>query len=504
MRNLGVIELGTTYIKIEFGSISENETYVVTDKEQTEIQIATDIANGEMIKQENINYVVSLLKNLKAKCSANGVSEIYCVASDEYLSAKNQRSFFDEVYSQTGFRFNILTSEEMTMHLYSSFINTLDCPKGLIVSVDGINTKIFAYNRRNLLASELVDLGGINLAELYADKQGDKNIVEQMTKTFAQKIKDFSKFEGLDAETQIVGTGEAFLALARLSRKVKHYQYSRDHAYQMTEQDFDKVYEFVKTLEFDKTKRMKGISNQRADVLMADIAIIKAIIGASKISKIIVAETGISDAILLNNANPLTLEKPISDVLGYSLDCQNTYFNNLAIQNTSNVYNMSMIVYRQLKVLHKLPRNYVKVLRIASYFYNSGKRISAINSFKKGFDIVMNSDIYGVAHHEQILASFVVACQYLDDFSMTDWVRYNAIFNETDLEAVRKLAVIVRLASKLDAYGAGRVKDISCDILGDSVIMKTLVEQPADLEIREAMTVAKDFAKAFKKHLEVL
>ena len=504
MRNLGVIELGTTYIKIQFGAISDNETYVVTDKEQAEIQIASDIVNGEMIKQENINYVVSLLKILKAKCAANGVSEIHCVASDEYFSAKNQRSFFDEVYSQTGFRFNILTSEEVTNHLYRAFINTLDCPKGLIVSVDGANTKIFAYNRRNLLENQVVDFGGVNLAEKFADKQGNKNVAEKMTKIFADKIKDFSKFEGLDAETQIVGTGDAFLAVARLSRKVKHYQYGRDHAYQLTAQDFEKVYEFIKTLEFDKTKRLKGISNQRADVLMADIAIIKAIVDASKISKIIVSENGIADAVILANANPMTLEKPISDVLGYSLDCQNTYFNNLAIQNTSNVYNMSMIVYRQLKVLHKLPRNYVKVLRIASYFCNSGKRISSTNSFKKGFDVVLNSDIYGVAHHEQILASFVVACQYLDDFSMTDWVRYNAIFNETDLEAVRKLAVIVRLASKLDAFGAGRVNDISCDILGDSVIMKTLVEQPADLEVKEAMTVAKDFAKAFKKHLEVL
>ena len=504
MKNLGVIELGTTYIKIEFGAISDNETYVVTDKEQTEIQIANDLISGEMIKQENINYIVSLLKNYKAKCVANAISEIYAVASDEYYNAKNQRSFFDEVYSQTGFRFNVLSNEEYTHHLYTAFINSLDCPKGLIISADGINTKLFAYNRRNLLNNEKIEIGGINLADAFADHQGKKDVISEMTKSFAANLKDFSKFEGLDPETQIVGTGEAFMALAKLSKKVKHYQYDREHAYQMDLDDFQKVYDFLKTIEFDKTKRLKGISNQRADVLMADIAIIKAVMDASKIEKIIISENGISDAIILTKTYPVTLEKPISDVLGYSIECQNTFYNNSAIKNTTNLYNISMILYRQLKVLHKLPRNYVKVLRIASYFFDCGKRISGVNHYKKGFDVVLNSDIYGVAHHEQILASFVVACQYLDDFSMTDWVRYNAILNDYDLEAVRKLAVIVRLASKLDAYGVGRVKDISCDILGDSVIMKTIVEQPADLEVREAMTVAKDFVKAFKKHLEVL
>lgn len=501
MRNLGVIELGTTYVKLEFFNISDNETFIITEREQAEIQIANDIVNGEMIKQENTNSLVALLKNYKAKCAANQVSEIFAVASDEYFEAKNQRSFFDEIFSHTGVKFNILTGEEVTNHLYTAFINSLDCPKGLIVSVDGTNTKLFAYNRRNFLNRMTIDMGGINLAEKFADK---KCTIDEMTEAFAKKIADFSLFADLDAETQIVGTGDAFLSLARLSQKVKRYQFKREHGYQLTSQDFEKVYEFVKTLEVDKTKRLKGISNQRADVLMANIAIIKAIIDASKISRIIISENGIADGIVLNKANPITAEKPLSDVLGYSLECQNSFFKNSTLENTNNVYNMSMILYRQLKVLHKLPRNYVKVLRIASYFADCGKRISAVNYCRKGFDIVLNSDIFGVAHHEQILAAFVVACQYLDDFSMTDWVRYNAILTDVDLEAVRKLAVIVRLASKLDAYGVGRVKDISCDILGDSVIMKTIVETPADLEVREAMTVAKDFAKAFKKHLEVL
>jgi hypothetical protein len=34
--------------------------------------------------------------------------------------------------------------------------------------------------------------------------------------------------------------------------------------------------------------------------------------------------------------------------------------------------------------------------------------------------------------------------------------------------------------------------------------MKTVVESPADAEIKEGLKVAGDFAKAFKKHLEIL
>ena len=117
---------------------------------------------------------------------------------------------------------------------------------------------------------------------------------------------------------------------------------------------------------------------------------------------------------------------------------------------------------------------------------------------------MLNSNIYGATHREQVLASFVVACQKLENFSMTDWVRYKDLFVDEDLEAVRRLAVIVRLADSLDKYNRHLITDISCDILGDSVIMKTISTATPDLEIREGTKIENDFIRAYKKHLEIL
>lgn len=508
LKKIGVLELNTTIARMVLADIADDETFVIIDREQAELQIASEIAKNEMITPESTAKLSSILKSFRAKCLACGVTETYAVANDEFAIAKNQRSFFDEIYSQSGFKFSILTAEEFENDLYLSFINSLDCPKGLIVSIDGTTTKILAYNRRNIVNRIEVAVGGVSLADKYAEKGlTQEKAMEQIAKEFASKLKKIDWFDGLDSETQIVGTGETFLSLARLSRKLKQYRYLREHAYQMTAEDFQKVFEFIKTLDIDKTKRLKGVSHQRADVLASSLSILNVIVEASGIKKLIVSENGVAESLIFSRANPATLEKPITDVLGYSLDCINQHYNNSNIKNTKNVYNLSVVLYRQLKVLHKLPRNYAKVLRIASYMHDSGLRISATNFERKGFSVVLDSDIYGVAHHEQVLAGFVVACQHLDDFNMTDWVSYSSILNDNDLEAVRKLAVIVRLANMLDAYGSGKVKDISCDILGDSVIMKTIVAEnstPAEQEIKEAMTVAKDFAKAFKKHLEVL
>ena len=48
------------------------------------------------------------------------------------------------------------------------------------------------------------------------------------------------------------------------------------------------------------------------------------------------------------------------------------------------------------------------------------------------------------------------------------------------------------------------VTGLNCDVLGDSVIMKTSVAGDAALEIRDASAANPEFKRAFKKNLEIL
>lgn len=98
----------------------------------------------------------------------------------------------------------------------------------------------------------------------------------------------------------------------------------------------------------------------------------------------------------------------------------------------------------------------------------------------------------------------MAGCHKKEDISAADWVKYKDIVQEEDLEAVRKLGVMLRIAESLDRSCVGCIKGINCDVLGDSVIMKTEVDGDASLEIRDAMTANAEFKKSFRKNLEIL
>lgn len=190
-------------------------------------------------------------------------------------------------------------------------------------------------------------------------------------------------------------------------------------------------------------------------------------------------------------------------MLIYSLENINTFFSTPG-SNNLKVYELCINVFKQLKVIHKLPRAYIKPLRIAGFMYDCGKRIDFDNFKRNGFEVILNSKIKGVSQKDLLLAAFACKLQDLDNFNLTDWVKYSNIVSEEDLDAVKKVGVLIELASALDASKSSAVDDLACDILGDSIIIKTIINKDADFEIKESMKVNNNFKKVFTKFVEII
>jgi exopolyphosphatase/guanosine-5'-triphosphate,3'-diphosphate pyrophosphatase len=190
-------------------------------------------------------------------------------------------------------------------------------------------------------------------------------------------------------------------------------------------------------------------------------------------------------------------------VLGYSLD-RLVRYHGCDPKHVEHVLQLSVQLFKQLRVLHKFSRQYLKVLKIAASLHDCGMDMQYYGHAKHSWYTILNSPIYGATHREIVLAAFVARCHNQEDVPMADWQRYKDVVLEEDLDAVKKLGVLLRIAESLDRTHCGMVTGVNCDVLGDSVIMKTIVTGDAALEIRDAESAGMEFKKAFKKNLEIL
>ena len=495
MAKIGIIDLGSNSARLVIVNLFAEGYFMVEDELKESVRLGQDMDRDGFLKPQRVAETIKTLKMFKRLCEASGVERIIAVATAAVRRAKNQRSFLDEIQATCGLRMTVLSEEEEATLVYRGVINSMDVPKGIILEIGGGSSKIVYYNRRCILQHITLPFG----AEGVPPEEQTRKIEEFFTEQF-KKIEWLSE---VDPDVQMIGVGGSFRTLYKMNRMVRKYPLNIVHNYTFAVEDFRSVYEMVRVLDVEKRKRIRGLSPTRADIMPAALAIIKAFTDYLHIESFQISGCGLREGIMFNQAVPLTEERPLSDVLGYSLNTYVKYYR-CDEKHVEHVVHLSIQLFKQLRVLHKFPRVYLKVLKIAASLHDCGLCVRYYSNQKHSRYMILNSAIYGVTHREIVLAAFVAGCHRKEDLLPADWARYKDIVSDEDIDIVRKLGVLLRIAESLDRSGLGMVTGVNCDVLGDSVIMKTELAGDASLELAQAAKANPEFKRTFKKNLEIL
>ena len=504
MEKIGIIDLGSNSARLVIVNLFQEGYFMVVDELKESVRLGQDMERDGFLKPQRVAETIKTLKMFRKLFDASGVSRIITVATEAVRKAKNQRSFLDEIQANCGLKIKVLTAEEEATLVYRGVINTMDVPKGLILEIGGGSTKIVYYNRRNMLNYATLPFGSVTLTDMFADANSKpEEQCDKIEEFFTEQLKGVEWLSEVDPDVQMIGVGGSFRNLFKINKMVHKYPLDTVHNYNMLTEDFLPLYEMIKVLDLDKKKKIKGLSAQRADILPAALAVIKSFVSYMHVDNFTISGAGLREGIMFNQALPSTIEKPVSDVLNYSLTTLVKWYD-CDERHVEHVVNLSIQLFKQLRVLHKFPRQYLKVLKVAATLHDCGMRIKYYNHQRHSWYMILNANLYGVTHREIVLAAFTACCHKKEDINPLDWARFKDILREEDVEIVKRLGVMLRIAESLDRSMSGCIKGINCDILGDSVIMKTEVEGDASLEIRDAMAAGAEFKKSFHKNLEIL
>lgn len=506
MEKIAVVLVETYSAKLYIASASQDNYFMMEAIEQEPIKLGLDMDDDHFLKKPQIDATIKVLKNFRKICELHGVTKIISLANlFRETKPKNIYSFFDEVFATCGFRFTVLSPEEQNNNIYLGTINSFDIPKGISVHLTADSLHLVEYNRRNVTNETLLNFGPMTLLNMYPfEELGKDNAITKIKKYIQTQLNDVEWIDKTEEEFGMIFGGDYAMDLAKMSRKYKKYPLERDEGYVCDKSNLDFIVNQVSALELDKTKKIKLINEPRADVFAVSLLILQAVIEKANKPKATICRNALIRGVLYTEVVPSVLEKPISDVLGFSVIAETSFHDKENEKHNEQVYNLAILLFKQLRVLHKLPRNYVKVLRVASFMHDVGKRINFLQHAKYSHDVIIGADIFGMSHRELVLAAFTAALHQGGDINMAEWVKYKDLFEEEDIEAVYKLGAILRMAEAFDKTRTSAIVDISCDILGDSVIMKTIAVSDNTFEIEKALEGSKEFEKYFHKKLEIL
>ncbi len=323
MEKIGIIDLGSNSARLVIVNLFADGYFMVVDELKESVRLGQDMERDGFLKPARVAETVKTLKMFKKLCDTSGVERIIAVATEAVRRAKNQRSFLDEIQATCGIKIRVLTSEEEAVFVYRGVINTMDIPKGIILEIGGGSTKIVYYNRRNMLNYVTLPFGAVTLTGLFSgDGLKPEEQAEKIEEFFTEQLKQVEWLKEVDADVQMIGVGGSFRNLFKITKMVRKYPLDTVHNYKMSTEDFVPVYDMIKVLDLDKKKKIKGLSAARADILPAALAVIKSFIKYMNVETFTFSGAGLREGIMFNQALPMTLEKPIADVLNYSLTTQ--------------------------------------------------------------------------------------------------------------------------------------------------------------------------------------
>lgn len=502
-----LIELLPTGLKMTTEKLMGGAFHKKIDEISDIIRFDEDFYENGNISDEKLNECVKIIANYKTLAEAKGATKIYAYASSMFQEVRNSKKFIDDIFKKTNIFFTVLSTDEELRLVYNAMIGTIETSKGVILQVNPHNTYIMNFAKRSLMTTFVLPFGSNSLAHKFGcDENADAPAIAKKMIEFvrAEMQKQKVHWEEFD-EVRFVGTGSLFLSVAKLARKMTHYSLDVANNYFLTKQNIDKAFDLLLQQGFNRTKRLANISSERLDNLISGVAIIKAFYEEKPEAEMFnIAAKGVSDALISTKiVRESSCDGTPNDLLEVSLKNIRYYFP-VDESNADNVYTLTFELFHQMSIVHKLTRKHVKALKIAAYLYDCGKRINFENHAKHSREIILNADIMNVNHKDLIIAGFACQLQNLENFNLGEWIKYKDIVDEEDLVCARKIGGLIALASALDAGKQNRIKEISCDLLGDIVIIKCKTENDANYEIFEANKLNGVFKKVFNKTFQLM
>ncbi len=505
MEKIAFIEINNYMAKLIIAETKTNAMFNIVTKRVVPVDLGQDFEKDHFFKRPQIDRAIDVLKQFKQTCNMYGVEKSHTIGTFlSELKPKNLNSFIDEVYTKCGFKLDFCDETEQANALFKGTIATVDSNKAFACLLEQDSLRLVQYNRRGVVNSATFSFGPITLLQNFSKEEySEDKRLEAISSYIDAQLKTIEWVD--DVKTlKFVGVGRYFEDLSKMVMKYKKYPFNRSHDFEMNKEDMDHIINQVLQMGLDDTKKLKNLDDGRVDAFVVALTIMQKLFAMFETEKVVISKNGVLEGRILEKSIVLNQEKPIIDILELGITGATMNLEERQQQHSKQVAMLSTIIFRELKVVHKLPKAYLKVLKVAGALHDLGYVINYYKHSAHSAYAILNKEILGLTHREQILASFVASLHHGEEIDIANWIKYQGLFEEDDAIAVKKMGTMLRLAECFDIGMNNVITDIHCDILGDSVIFKTESEGDKSFELSEARLMEKSFEQLFKKRLEIL
>lgn len=499
---IAIIDLGSNSVRLVLIEVREDGSFRTINEVKEILRLSENMGIEKTLKPPAIKKTVQTVKLFKKLCEAGAVTRILPIATAAVRKAANRESFLNLLEENTGIRFEVISGEKEAALGYKAVESTLNIDKGFVVDMGGGSTEITKFVNRGITESISLPFGTVTLAEKFLgnDINGPGQI-ENLEYFIKNQLKDLHWLKNSE-DFPVIGIGGTIRNIGKIDRMKKQYSFNPVHSYTMSPDDIGAIYKDLRFKSLKERLDVPGLSKDRADIIIPGLAAMHLLLKAIGSNRFIISGNGLREGIFYDDYLKRRGITQIQDVNAFSID-NFLKCHPVNLSHARHVRDLSVKFYDGLSDPFILPAEGRELLQKAALIHDVGITIDYYNRDEHTFYLVTNARLGGMTHRQTIMTA-LAASKFGDEKLRRYYEKHSDILSKEDYKLVKKLIFILSLCDKLDRSQAGVIKDITCHQRYGSILIETVKNGDAELELSEANKLQPSFSKLFDRDLLII
>ncbi len=494
---IAAIDVGSNSIRLVVAEVLTSGGYRVLDEERENTRLAAALTKTGRLDPKAADSSATVLRNFLSIAAGYGVNQVRAIGTSALRDAEDGPEFCDRVRKELKLSIEVISANEEARLAFLSVARAFDISgrKVAVADIGGGSTEIV------LASSGLVDqvyetkLGAVRVAE-------ECGVTGRSSEKRVQKLRDYID-RALRKEVgkppfvpdMLFGTGGTFTALASVIMARQGLAGQPMWGFRVSRAQIRHLVADLANMSLERRCKVVGLSPQRADIIVAGLAIIERIMRRLGANVVQVHTRGVRDGLMLTMVQqlPSPPSVPTEDrrvaIEEFAKNC------GVDLPHTRQVSRIAGSLWQQLAGPLKLKSDDRELIESAALIANVGYLINFDGHHKHSYHLIVNSELPGFERRQlQILAN--VARYHRG----TRPKKRHENFSELSLEdqkRVCELAAILRLALALDRTHQQHVGEVRARVRDDVVRIVVQSEGDANVDLWAAERKVDLFEKVF-------
>ena len=498
---LAAIDIGSNSVRLLVAEALRGGNYRILDEEREPTRLGRSVSSQGRLDDESMDRTVAALRTFKEIASGYQVTSLRTIATCAVRESRNGPEFCRRVREQVGLEVEVISGEREARLAFASVQHAFDLTgKNVIVADIGGGSTELVFATGNLIESIFsTPLGAVRLTEQFGLGEGSEGGdfdqgVERLEEEIAATLKKRTT-RPLFAPHFLIGCGGTFTTLAELVMASKKEVDIPVAGYKVSHAEVRHLLDRLLKMPLRSRRSMAGMTPDRADIILAGLSIIDALMKRFRVNTLVIHTRGVRDGLV---------REMIDDAVGTTID--DPAHRDAAIERLAaacsgelghgrTVALLAGRIFDQLAGPLELLAGDRLLLECAARLQDVGYVINYDQHHKHSYHLIRNSRLPGIRAHDLELIANIA--RYHRGAHPKRKHENLARLSPEDQSRVQRMAAILRLAGGLDRSRSQQVRDVRVRLENDRVFVDVVADQEPLVDIWGAERRTDLFEKVF-------